>query len=256
MSNSPEICDKCGKKKEPSNLDLGFPSTGIGDLLLCNTYQCRLTAITEAIRKRDSEHPEIMLHHNGVPVHFHRSSFENYVGHTEVVEACREHVLSNDSLALSGGAGSGKTHLGVAILREKLIRYQQYSFLFVSAPRLILEFGQAIDKDSDLNENGVLKKFIECRTLLVDDLGNQSLNPWVVSKLYLIFDARYSENRQTIVTTNMSLDEIEKRIGSPIASRIAADRFISLNFPDYRRRRFRNDDHEETDTDRKDRHNP
>lgn len=238
MQSSPRICPACGKETKPWSGQLPDLLIGLDGIELCLTPDCRIKTINEAVRQRDLEHPEIRLAKCGVPRRFLRASFENFEFHEDVIEVCKRHVDSDESLSLLGRAGTGKTHLGVAILREKVRRYSEHSLLFVSAPKLLLQFGQAFDEDVDFNEAEFLRKLVEVKVLLVDDMGQHSSNRWVRSKFYSVLDGRYCEERQTIVTSNLDLDGIEEHLGAPIASRIAEDQVLSLQFCDYRRRRF------------------
>jgi DNA replication protein DnaC len=55
----------------------------------------------------------------------------------------------------------------------------------------------------------------------MDDLGVEKTSEWSMQTLYTITDWRYRELRQTLVTSNLTLDEIAGKVGDRIASRIA-----------------------------------
>ena len=69
--------------------------------------------------------------------------------------------------------------------------------------------------------------------LILDDFGEQSTTPWAQEKLYQLINYRYNARLPMVVTTCLSLDEIETRIRSRMV-----DPRISLVFnitaPDYR----------------------
>jgi len=50
--------------------------------------------------------------------------------------------------------------------------------------------------------------------LVLDDLGTQSMTPWVREKLYQLFNYRYNAELPTVITTSDSLDETDPRIRS------------------------------------------
>ncbi len=61
------------------------------------------------------------------------------------------------------------------------------------------------------------RRFDEIRMaplLMLDDLGTQSMTPWVKEKLYQLFNYRYNAELPTVITTSDSLDEMDPRIRS------------------------------------------
>jgi DNA replication protein DnaC len=50
--------------------------------------------------------------------------------------------------------------------------------------------------------------------LVLDDLGTQSMTPWVREKLYQLFNHRYNAQLPTVITSADSLDEMDARIRS------------------------------------------
>jgi DNA replication protein DnaC len=59
------------------------------------------------------------------------------------------------------------------------------------------------------------------RCLILDDLGTEKVSDWVLQSMYQIINARYVQMRQTVITSNHSLEELRSRIGDRIPSRIA-----------------------------------
>jgi DNA replication protein DnaC len=56
--------------------------------------------------------------------------------------------------------------------------------------------------------------------LVLDDFGIQRGTDWEMEMLYELVDARYAEERFTVVTTNQDLDEIRKMSHGRIYSRL------------------------------------
>ncbi len=69
--------------------------------------------------------------------------------------------------------------------------------------------------------------------LILDDFGEQATTPWAQEKLYQVINYRYNTRLPTVITTCLSLEEIEPRISSRMV-----DPRLSLVFnitaPDYR----------------------
>jgi DNA replication protein DnaC len=81
------------------------------------------------------------------------------------------------------------------------------------------------------------RRFDEIRTaplLVLDDLGTQSMTPWVREKLYQLFNYRYNAELPTVITIAAdSLDELDARIRSRLLD-IRLCRIIGITVPAYR----------------------
>jgi DNA replication protein DnaC len=81
------------------------------------------------------------------------------------------------------------------------------------------------------------RRFDEIRTaplLMLDDLGTQSMTPWVREKLYQLFNYRYNAELPTVITIAAdSLDELDARIRSRLLDTKLC-RIIGITVPAYR----------------------
>lgn len=201
--------------------------------------------------KEQSEHPEKVLVYMGVPFGYTYKRFENYEGLTEIKKSCLALAESEESGLLIGGTGTGKTHLAVAILRRKIELSKKVYFnthfrnscstdpLFVSCPELLLEVRATYQKNSEVFETDIINKYRSTSLLILDDMGAERGTQWTESTLYLIIDYRDKNNLQTIITSNLSLEEIEQIHGARIASRLSNAKLINIKAADYRKRRFK-----------------
>ena len=115
-------------------------------------------------------------------------------------------------LVLMGGYGSGKTHLAAAIANYRAGLGDPP--LFVMVPDLLDHLRATFSPNSNVAFD---RRFDEIRTaplLVLDDLGTQSMTPWVREKLYQLFNYRYNAELPTVITTSDSLDEMDPRIRS------------------------------------------
>ena len=115
-------------------------------------------------------------------------------------------------LVFMGGYGSGKTHLAAAIANYRSGLGDPP--LFVMVPDLLDHLRATFSPKSDISYD---RRFDEIRTtplLVLDDLGTQSMTPWVREKLYQLFNYRYNAELPTVITTADSLDEMDARIRS------------------------------------------
>lgn len=107
------------------------------------------------------------------------------------------------SLILAGKPGTGKTHLAVAIALRAMEQGHQAIFRLVSA---MLDEIQATIRDNG-DYDGLMRQFKTVPCLVLDDLGHENMTAARASYLHQIIDYRYTENLQTIVTTNARTPE-------------------------------------------------
>lgn len=137
----------------------------------------------------------------------------------------------NGWLLLQGGYGCGKTHLAAAVANYAV--GMGVPTLFLTVPDLLdtLRFAYN-DADTTFEE-----RFDEIRNaglLVLDDFGTQNATAWAQEKLFQIVNYRYINKLPTMVTTNLSFDEIEARIRSRLSDPdlVTQSRIIA---PDFRR---------------------
>lgn len=114
-----------------------------------------------------------------------------------------------------GKSGLGKTFL----LRSIALRARQRGVpaLSVTANTLL----NAIRKSYFSHEDEGLAPFYQTQLLLIDDLGTEPM--WeniTVEQLFALLDARFSSRKNTVISTNLSLKELQQRYTERIASRL------------------------------------
>jgi DNA replication protein DnaC len=98
-----------------------------------------------------------------------------------------------------GPVGTGKTTL--AMLVSKAALQAGRTVAIYSLPRLLNEI-----RDNFGTENShvaLLDRLTAVDLLHIDDVGAERTNEWVLEELYSIVDARYSEQKSVVITTNI-----------------------------------------------------
>ncbi len=134
-------------------------------------------------------------------------------------------------LILLGVNGCGKTHLAAAIANYQL--EQGKPVLFVVVPDLLDHLRSTFSPDSKISYDEFFEQIKETPLLILDDFGEQSATPWAQEKLYQLINYRYNARLPMVVTSCLSLEEIEPRISSRMVDpRISL--VLNIDAPDYR----------------------
>jgi DNA replication protein DnaC len=134
-------------------------------------------------------------------------------------------------LVLMGVNGCGKTHLAAAIANH--LRAEGRQVLFIMVPELLDHLRSAFSPESRVHYDELFERVKKAPTLILDDFGEQSATPWAQEKLYQLISYRYNARLATVITTCLSLDEIESRISSRMVDPTIS-LVLNINAPDYR----------------------
>jgi DNA replication protein DnaC len=133
---------------------------------------------------------------------------------------------------ITGDYAAGKTHLAAAIANYRAQLGDPP--LFVMVPDLLDHLRATFSPNSQTTFD---RRFDEIRTapmLVLDDLGTQSMTPWVREKLYQLFNYRYNAELPTVITIAAdSLDELDGRIRSRLLDTRLC-KIIGITVPAYR----------------------
>lgn len=131
------------------------------------------------------------------------------------------------NLILSGPTGSGKTSMAYAIGRE--IYLLGHKVKMWNTAELFEAMRQAERAEI------ILDSVKEADVLLLDDVGSERKTEWVEERLFLVVDHRWQWKLPTIVTTNLSSEELVDQVSERITSRLLdGSTNINVTGKDYR----------------------
>jgi len=134
-------------------------------------------------------------------------------------------------LVLQGPNGCGKTHLAAAIGNYQIQQGRPVMFIFV--PDFLDHLRSAFSPESKITYDELFERVKTTPLLILDDFGEQASTPWAQEKLYQLINYRYNERLPMVVTTCLSLEEIETRISSRLVDTRMSTPF-NIDVPDYR----------------------
>ncbi len=121
-----------------------------------------------------------------------------------------EEYPTDFGLLFAGPTGVGKTHLGVAVLRELMVR-KNVPCLYYDFLKLLKDIRDSYNPVSHTSELRVLGPVLDVEVLLLDDLAASDPTEWVRETLAHIISSRYNEKRVTLITTTLAPENSKRR---------------------------------------------
>lgn len=218
---NPPLVAHCPKHGEPTELNVveSMRSHELGGALVYDDCEeCRREKRLDADSKR--------LNQQGVPAILCRASFDNFKCRTdedaENLKAARRFTrLKKGFLVMLGRIGAGKSHLAVAVMRKFP------SGLFVKQSTLL--YGLRDTYRDDKAENLMLKAK-RAKLLVLDEIGVSAGGKDEFPMLHEILDHRHGEFLPTVLTGNVTQDELGAIIGPRLQDRLVQSNAGVLHF--------------------------
>ncbi|MCM1175848.1 MAG: ATP-binding protein [Blautia sp.] len=174
---------------------------------------------------------------------FQSLSYEYYEGEDlsrfrNAVIICQNFIKNFNSgyhnLLFYGTVGTGKTFLSNCVAKELIER--GYSVIYFSAAGLFdLLSRYSFDYKSKEDERERYADLYQCDMLIIDDLGTELTNQFVASRLFSLLNERHMGKKATVISTNLSPEELSNRYSDRIFSRIISYyELCKLTGPDIR----------------------
>lgn len=141
---------------------------------------------------------------------------------TQTYQECMNFIHNFDTehgnLLLFGNTGIGKTFLSHCIAKE--VMDSLHSVLYLTASEF---FDALLEKALTRNDESCLlyEQIHQCDLLIIDDLGTERNTDFVVSQLFVCLNDRILNRKSTIISTNLTLEEIKTNYTERTFSRIS-----------------------------------
>jgi DNA replication protein DnaC len=126
---------------------------------------------------------------------------------------------NSESIFMYGKTGVGKTHLSLSI--AKYAAEKGYTVAYGS----LINYLSTIEREhfgkvSEAENNDTMNLLINTELLVLDDLGSEFYTGFYESATYNIINSRINLGLPTIINTNLTTEELQKKYNDRIISRI------------------------------------
>jgi DNA replication protein DnaC len=173
---------------------------------------------------------ETCISRSGIPARFREKRFADYQHTTPAQRTalvmCKSFAekwpdiqSKGGSLVLTGGPGTGKTHLACAIglhVAESFFAVP----VFVTVYEMLRTIKSTYSRNSETTEADAIAMFSSTPDLLIlDEAGVQVGSDHEKLLLFDVLNARYSNMRPTVLISNLSADDLEAYLGHRVMDR-------------------------------------
>jgi len=235
-------CKTCGNEMSEGTLFnpdglIGYPYWFCNNDF-CDGFKQRLEKNKKDIYKyRNNEGEQSFINDYllkmNIPKSYHRKTLENFKKSKNFKDNIKNEMENKSNLFIYGTTGTGKTHLAVALL-NKYGNYNPSQYRFENIPNLLNQLQNLVNEDE--NYITLLNNTQRYKTLILDDLGAGKISDFRKEIIYNIISGRIFEENQTIITTNMNLEQIKNVYDERLSSRLSGYVEIKMSGSDYRRK--------------------
>ena len=151
-----------------------------------------------------------------------------------VLRLCRQLAAEfpdvSRSLLFQGKPGLGKTFLSACIARE--VSEKGCSVCYDSASAAFEAFEQQrFARDPEAAEKAAkrVRRMLDCDLMILDDLGTEMITALAVSALYTLVNTRLTRKKPTIISTNLTDEQLQQLYTPQICSRLKGE-YLKLKF--------------------------
>lgn len=203
-------CGKCGTPKEKI---MAFPEReGIKIRILCRcATEARDKELSERRAQEQRDRMDRMRSIGMWDQKQREATFANADGRNAAgLKACKQYCdhwpemkKENAGLLMWGGVGAGKSFAAACIANEVMDTWHQ-EVMMTNFPRVRDGLWSAEDKVAYIDS------LVQYPLLILDDFGVERNTEFAMEQIYQVVDARYRSGKPLIITTNLTLEQIEE----------------------------------------------
>lgn len=195
----------------------------------------------EARELHEIERAEQLLKISNIPERYKLASFKSYQRKIKkqqsavdlLVEWIREIKNTPKNLVITGGIGTGKTHLVCAAMRN--LMHSGVSCRYETTASLLAEIKKAYG-DKEKSEAGQIAEYTDrYQVLVIDEADISRMTDNDLGLLFAVINGRYNNMRAIVLISNQTAAQMPKWLGERSASRISENAtIVACDWPDYR----------------------
>ena len=236
LSELKEILKEKAESKSELLLKNGFPKNYLEPLYECQDCQdtgyingekchCLKQAIISLLYEQ-SNIKEMIANENFENLSYSFYKVDDLNRFKNAVDASKKFIqdfnLDYHNLFFYGTVGTGKSFLSGCIAKELIEK--GHSVIYFSASGLFEILSKNVFDYKNKEElNHLYDDLYNCELLIIDDLGTELTNNFVASSLFSCLNERHLRKHATIISTNLSLEELSIRYSERIFSRITSN---------------------------------
>ncbi|MCR5754242.1 MAG: ATP-binding protein [Acetatifactor sp.] len=220
--------------------DTGYIQSETGLKEKCHCFRNREIALLYD----QSNIQDMISSENFTTLSYHYYANDDLERFKRTVDICKNFVQNFEqdyhNLIFYGTVGTGKSFLSGCVANELLKNGN--SVIYFSAVGMFERLAQFTFHSEGKNELvSFYEDLYQCDLLIIDDLGTELTNQFVSSQLFSCLNERHLRKKSTIISTNLSLEEIRDRYSDRVFSRLTSNyQFCKLTGPDIRMLKKRN----------------
>ena len=152
-----------------------------------------------------------------ITAQFKQKTLENFITNEQnsKTKLAAEKFISvfknfKNGIIFEGKSGTGKTHISMAICNELL--KENIPIIFGTLTELVEKYAKFYNNHTD---SELTKLYTKVDLLVIDNLGVEPMNDWLLAKLFTIINERILNELPYIITTNYDRDKLKQRLSIP-----------------------------------------
>lgn len=199
----------------------------------------------EELQRREAERAEFVWNatrESGLIGRSRDATFARFKATTreqrKAVTTCQEFTAAVapgtwSTLTLIGQPGTGKTHLGAAMVLETIERGKRARY--TTFRDLIRTLRATWRRDSDSTEDEVINGFAYVPLLVIDEIGVGFGTEAEAAQLFDVIDRRYQLSNPLVLISNLAVPDLREALGDRLFDRIReASQVVPCNWPSHR----------------------
>lgn len=230
------ICGKCKTRKESRIVAPIASDGGEQEVIVPVVCKCRKKELEEQRKKQEYKEQmqriEQLRKSSLIESKFKNARLKSFkrTGQNEklfkiagrYVENFHQMYENNQGILFWGAVGTGKSFTAACIANELLAGMT--TVVMTSFVKIL----QAV-QDFDVDEAAYMEKLNGPKLLIIDDLGTERNTDYALEKVYNVIDSRYRVKKPLILTTNLTLAEMQNE--TDIRYRRIYDRIFEMCYP-------------------------